>query len=125
MGTLSTPASVRRARSKALLLLVFAGCSTVAHGGGFVTGNDLYAQCEKSDAIRRVECAAYVTGIADVLAAGNVVNGGYKACFETSMTKGQLADTVLKFLGEHPEKRHLMAIGLVAEALWRAFPCPK
>ena len=44
-------------------------------------------------------------------------------CVPGESTKGQLADVVIKYLEQNPERRHLEAGSLVPEALNRAFPC--
>src|SRR5579862_6019240 len=84
---------------------------------GFKSGNQLLAMCESvpGEGI----CLGYVIGIVDVMQ-NNSING-YVACFPSDITSGQAEDVVIKRLKDHPEDRHLLADGLVAEALSIAF----
>jgi hypothetical protein len=98
-------------------------------GFGFETGNSLKTECDGSDVGTSDEsyllgqCIGYVAGIADVMSADNDVNG-YRACIPTDgVTEAQLRDVVMRFLNAHPETRHLLAAGLVAQALQEAFAC--
>ena len=91
----------------------------------FLTGNDLKEDCNQPvDAVRSSACTGYTVGIADALAAGNSING-YRACFPSGVTRGQVRDVVAHFLDQHPADRHLPAVGLTAIALSAAFPCYK
>ena len=66
----------------------------------------------------------YVEGVADTLAADEYLTG-WNACLVGGLTDVQLRDVVVKFLEGHPEERHFAAAALVAQALAKAFPCPK
>ena len=103
------------------ILLTSAGAATPAHALFLQTGDSLLAECT-SGADGALDCLGYVAGVADTLAAGNVVNNA-KACFPVAVTRGLLQDVVVKFLQLHREERHLAAVGLVAAALKEAFPC--
>lgn len=109
----------RRLLSAALLF----GCLP-AHAG-FDTGNRLYEDCRAANYFNRGYCGGYVTGIVDTLEAlqSRGVLPATALCVPEDATKGQLADVVLKYLEQNPERRHLEAGGLVPEALNRAFPC--
>jgi hypothetical protein len=117
---------------RALLTASLVVAGTLASGsvpalaGGFDSGNDLLDDCSAKSGDNPVKagaCLGYVTGVADVLGGGTVIDG-IRACFVTATT-GQLKDVVLRYLNEHPETRHLVAASLVARALSEAFPCPK
>jgi hypothetical protein len=89
----------------------------------FVTGDDLSKWC--SEGINEAGasfCQGYVEGIADVLGAGNTING-YSACFQPGMTVGQVMDIVKQHLAMHPQDRQAAGDGFVARALSEAFPC--
>jgi hypothetical protein len=88
----------------------------------FMTGNMLYTACENQS---RAQCVGYVQAVSDALFYGNAVNG-YRACQpHAGYTSEQAVDVVRRWLKDHPEERHLGAVGLTAAALSEAFPCPK
>jgi hypothetical protein len=94
-----------------------------------ISGNNLYSYCGPHTAAKPTDqwllggtCMGYVTAIMDALSSGNSVNG-FRACIPANADMNQTVDVVKMFIVEHPEKRHLVAAGLVAEALARAFPC--
>jgi hypothetical protein len=92
-------------------------------------GNNLYNDCTAATTTVPTEqfllvgtCIGYVTAITDALFAGNSVNG-FKACIPINADINQIVDVVKNYIRDNPEKRHLVAVGLVAAALGRAFPC--
>lgn len=68
-------------------------------------------------------CEAYILGVVDAHGDRSTIYG-FRNCLPHSATIRQLRDIVEKWLQDHPEKLHLTAHGLVAEALSRDFPCP-
>jgi hypothetical protein len=98
--------------------------ASAAKAQTFEDGDSLYEKC--SAEIGQLEyssCQAYVSGVADVMGAGDSVDG-YTACFPPDFKVGQAKDAVTEFLKSHPEWRHHTAAQLVAEALAKEFPCP-
>jgi hypothetical protein len=94
-----------------------------------LNGNNLYTDCTAANTRVSTDqwlvagvCIGYVTAIMDALSSGNSVNG-FKACVPTNADMNQMVDIVKNFIRDHPEKRHLVATGLVAEAFAQAFPC--
>jgi hypothetical protein len=112
-----------------ILITIQPAFSQDRKGFGFETGNSLKTECDGGD-VKTSDgpyllgrCIGYVVGIADVMSADNDVNG-YRACIPTDgVTEAQLRDVVTRFLNAHPETRHLLAAGLVAQALHEAFAC--
>jgi hypothetical protein len=49
----------------------------------------------------------------------------YRICFPDKATYGQSSDVFVKFLQDHPEKRHESVNELAHAAFLKAFPCPK
>ncbi len=92
----------------------------------FYDGEDLYSDCTSTNATKLpiAACAGYTVGSADALAAGSTSNG-FKACPPAGATRGQIIKIAVDFLREHPDRKRFGAAGLVANALARAFPCPK
>jgi hypothetical protein len=102
----------------------------------FLSGNDLYSEC--STAVRPPApmppkygmCLGYVEGVMDgatVMATFLTPNGAYVAdrewCEPPGIIVGQAVDVVVRYLGSHPQDRHLTAASLVARALHDAWPC--
>jgi hypothetical protein len=110
-----------------LLLGAAALAATLPAHAGFDTGNRLFEDCSAENYFNRGYCGGYVTGIVDMLEALSArgVIPKNTLCIPEGVTKGQLADVVKKYLGEHPERRHLDAGGLVPEALTASFPCKR
>jgi hypothetical protein len=67
-------------------------------------------------------------GVADAMQIAQLFGGtvfvGLRACMPEHADAGQITDVAVRFLASHPERRHLPAVTLVAEALAEAFPCP-
>ena len=78
----------------------------------------LWNECSGDNTFQSGLCMGFVAGISDAMSIAAI-----KACFPPGVTAGQTADVVKRFLGQHPERRHEAAAGLVAQALSEAFPC--
>lgn len=87
----------------------------------FVDGNKLLATCESEHHSDFGDCIGYITGVADVLQKTEI--NGFTACLPSNVTRGQIRDVVVRDLRSNPANRHYIATGLVAEALYKAFPC--
>lgn len=103
------------------------------------TGNDLYNELSSNDPSENLQGYAYLKGVldsedwylmADIFSSFNPKNTKpYKfkiahICFgDDKVTLGQLKDVVLKYLTEHPEKRHLRAQVLIRFSLLEDFAC--
>ncbi len=105
-------------------LLTLALLPLAAHAG-FDTGNRLYEDCRSENYFNRGYCGGYVTGIVDTIEAmqASGLLPARALCVPEGATKGQLTDTVTRYLSENPARRHLDAGSLVPEALKLAFPC--
>ena len=89
----------------------------------FSDGNDLFDRCaEPYGSAGKTYCIAYINAITDALYEGAAI-GGLRACFTEHVGAEQVEDIGERFLAAHPEKRHLGAAGLIAEALADVFPC--
>ncbi len=103
------------------------------------TGNDLYNNLTSTDSSLNLRGYAYLEGVidsedwyltADIFSSFNPKSTGPEKfkiahiCFGNSpVTLGQLKDVVVKYLTEHPEKRHLRAQVLIRFALLEHFAC--
>jgi hypothetical protein len=85
----------------------------------FQTGNSLRDECLPSLGKPSPRCIAYVVGAVDGMWWGepNLI------CLPQGVTQDQLAEVVAKYLEDHPERLHLGAPVLIADALQPAFPC--
>jgi hypothetical protein len=111
----------RNMRTLALAVLAVALPLSVARSE-FQTGNDLWTLCHQ----KGPGCVAYIEGVADVLMPIWAKGGdfsGWRGCLPKETIGGQVKDVFIKFLREHPEKRHFTASSLVSWALAEAFPC--
>ena len=89
---------------------------------GFYDGYRLHEFCAAQRITDEVYCMGYIAGVAEALSEGNTLYG-FRACIETGVTKGQITDTVFRFLRNRPEVRDLDGVRLVTEALREAYPC--
>jgi hypothetical protein len=80
-------------------------------------GNTLLKKCEDSSPETQNFCLGYIMGAADTLWTARL------ACPESGVKYPQVRDVVLKFLRDHPEKRHHSADSQVSLALAESFPC--
>jgi hypothetical protein len=83
-------------------------------------GNRLYDLCRPNSRSSEF-CDDYVMNIAERLMVGRVA--GWTACIPTHLTDDHVVDAAKQFLEAHPARRRSAALGLVAEALAKAFPC--
>jgi hypothetical protein len=94
-----------------------------------INGNELYTDCTgNANAPTNQQwlligyCIGYLIAVTDALSTGNSING-FKACIPINADMNQIRDVATNFIQGHPEKRHLVAVGLIAEAFALAFPC--
>ena len=113
---------MRHLLSRVLALVV---TLSISMGSAAWTGNDLQKYCaDEDDGYTFNLCRGFIRGAFD---GHNVVSAIYKKddvfCLPEEVTVGQVAKVVLKYLENHPEMLHEMAVGVVYAALFRAFPC--
>ena len=94
------------------------------------SGNDLSRWCTTNANRERIGdfamqaggCFGYLNSVIDILTSGNAINGK-KACISRNADTGQIVDLFKNYIRDHPERRHLLAASLAAEAIALAFPC--
>jgi len=116
--------------------------------GGFMNGNELYADCTSSKPDDLAACVSYVEGVIDAGATqhsffveaarqgskapppkGSVVEGtvgivgGSQWCLRKTVKARQAVDAVVAFLRNNPADRDASASSLVAVAAEQAWPC--
>ncbi|OKO67263.1 Rap1a/Tai family immunity protein [Bradyrhizobium sp. AS23.2] len=95
-----------------------------------VDGNTLLSLCNANIkqertgdwAMKGGTCLGYLTSIANIQMSG-VAIGGRRACIPANVDMNQVVDVFRSYLRDHPERRHLLAANLAAEAFGAAFPC--
>ena len=107
-------------RTLATAMLICAMFGSIS-GDGYaqeVTGQQLLELCSPpaSEAGHEI-CLGYIIGSFDT----SVVRGGI--CAPPSVTHGQVRDTVLKFMLNHPERLQEPAPHLIVAGMAEAFPC--
>jgi hypothetical protein len=112
-----------------LPILLLASLATEAKAA-FKDGNKLYSECTSSPDYVLV-CMGYVQGVVDagdqeafLLEADGRTIAGFRWCASDRANTKQAVDIVVRYLRDNPQRRHLVAAGLVAEALSQAWPCP-
>lgn len=73
-------------------------------------------------AMQAGSCLGYLSSVIDIQSSGNSVNGK-KACIPRNADMNQMVDLFKNYVRDHPERRHLLAANLAAEAFALAFPC--
>ncbi len=112
-------------RTKLMLIVVLLAASTgfamrqgakkapVVVGITQLTGNDLLERCESKDAYGNGICLGYVEAIRDAFLIGSETP---PFATPVEVTNQQLVDVVVKYLKDHPQRRHLQAAFLAREA---------
>jgi hypothetical protein len=94
---------------------------------GWVDGNRLREACEsRPGTFSEGICFGYIFGTADMLFDVTREGGshlGFRACFSSGVTAGQLWEIGETFFEENPQLLHRGASTLIAQALAEAFPC--
>ena len=106
-------------------------------GNKMATGNQMFEWCKESRDI----CGMYAMGwreahsttivlvgiqkgLSDKKALGNLQHATPTGiCLPQGTKNGQLADVLIKYLRDHPKKRHLQQAMLTIFAFRKAFPC--
>jgi hypothetical protein len=104
----------------------------------FIDGNKLFGECagfrtqgtfSPDEVVRFRYCEAYVVGVSDSIAMvrADLERGGtgatIKYCPPDGVDSHQLTSVATNYLRDNPQKRHLAAASLVANALAKGFPC--
>jgi hypothetical protein len=99
--------------------IALGACPGVTLAEDIFDGNELLQQCQHNGMWGDGFCTEIAWGMAAALQAPDT----HMACMAPNVKSGQLRDVVVKYLRDHPEKRHLGAANLVSLALQGAFPC--
>src|SRR5258708_3058057 len=100
-----------------LAALMLAGCSCEA-SAYFDTGNALFAVCEGRSAFEIGDCMGTIVGHYDMMMAL-----GYRCGNDSTKSKQQMRDIVVKYLRDNPADRSEQAATLSFVAFFAAFSC--
>lgn len=106
---------------KTTLALMAAACLAASSNAYAISGNDLIKwlpDYEQRSNFSSGMFLGYVSGVGELGA--NIL-----FCLKPSVTRGQAAAIVAKYLRNHPESWQEEASTLVVAALEESFPCPK
>ena len=81
-------------------------------------GNDIFENCQPGSSLASF-CNGYFIGAIDAL-----ITRGAVFCTPDGLTAEQITSLVMRWLGDHPEKRRLRGPRVVASTLEDNFPCP-
>jgi hypothetical protein len=88
----------------------------------YETGNDWLQECTSASAGRSTRCLTFVLAIVHMNAQPEVSTF---FCGPKEATIGQARDVIVKYLRDHPERRHLLFARLAIDAMRQAFPCAR
>jgi len=94
-----------------------------------MNGNALYDLCQhyKTEKLKggelSVGCFMYISGATQTLVLNDDTKLMKSPCPGKGVTDEQIADVVIKWMEDHPEKRDLPGPYIIAISLEQAFPC--
>jgi hypothetical protein len=114
---------------KLAVALLVASTLVGAHAhAGTVTGNDYAKMCSGPNPklTDLTYCVTYARGLADGFGLWRDLDKpNAPMCIPDAVTGMQLTDVTLKYIREHPEKRHLGVPFIMTDAFFDAWPCDK
>ncbi len=111
-----------------ILVVGFSLAASPVAAWTFMNGNQLFENCTAIQLDEIGVCYGYIEGVADSISGVQATGGSYrgvKICTPTTITSQQAVDVTLNWLKSNPRHRHYAASDLVAQALAKAWPCPK
>lgn len=85
----------------------------------FADGSKVLQFCESNETADAMWCAGYISAAAS---AAQYESSSLKICLPSNVNIKRLTDMVVKFIKDHPEKRHFDAFALAVVA-WSPFAC--
>ncbi len=84
----------------------------------FYTGNEMYGYCTSKRTDETLLCLGLVTGYYEGMQLSMTCDG-----YSPKITTGQLHAIVVKYMNDHPDKRHLPSAALAIRSFVEAFAC--
>ena len=135
LNALACRLKTEKAMKYAIMVLALVGVlARPAAAIGLTTGNQMLSMCKSAPVL----CVTYAMGWQHAHLFAVMTEGAKKGlkkadnikrtaptniCFPKNATYGQSGDVLIKYLQDHPEKRHEPLSGLAALAFIKAFPC--
>jgi hypothetical protein len=91
----------------------------------FETGRTLLQKCN-GDAASQTRCLSYIEGVADAMRLEQAYRRtffGARVCINQNILGREIKDIVVRWLKDHPERQRYPASQLIAQAVFKAFPC--
>ena len=89
-------------------------------------GNMLLKTCSAKDTTNQGICIGFLLGVKDAFWVWEQLDENVSIdCTSEGVTGDQRTDIFVKYLKDHPAKRHEPAVILYLYALKEAFPCPE
>lgn len=110
----------------AALLAVGAVASgpALADGSPLSTGNSIYPLCTSTQVQTSIICNAYVVGFVSGISNQAILSESRPVfCLPAESNNGQIIAVFVKYMADHPEKRHIDTPSLIIVSLKEAFPC--
>lgn len=90
------------------------------------TGNTIYPICTSSQINTQIICASYVAGFLSGIANQAILSERKPVfCLPAEANNGQALAVFVKYMSDHPERRHYDVPSLLIVSLGEAFPCTK
>jgi len=89
------------------------------------TGNFWLKQCTSKDASPQAACLGMVMAVDSygMLLSKESPGSQFVFCRPGQVKIGQMKDIAVKYMEDNPARQHLMFVGLVTEAMQKAYPC--
>jgi len=109
----------------AVVLMVLMWSLTAQNlNAGFLDGNALYKEFKNDTSYGDGFIRGYTMGVIDALLIRvPLIPNAIAFCVPSEVSGNQVRDITVKYLKDHPEKRHLAADVLIHTAMIEAFPC--
>ena len=114
-------------KNKYLIFIALVLANTLAQSSStasFVKANQLYNICISESKVDVAACEGYIMGVNDSIFSGHF-SGKIQICMPPGVSPSQSRLIVIKYIERIPEKIHLVADAIVAEALASTFKCQK
>ena len=114
---------------KAVLFVIFLSCTsrpTFAQESPLSTGNTIYPHCTAENVQQKIMCSAYVIGFTSgIINQAILTKTEPLFCLPHEGNNAQTIAVFVKYMSDHPEKRHFDTPSLIIMSLSEAFPCKK
>jgi hypothetical protein len=107
------------------LILAAPSAAQESASEAFETGRTLLQKCG-GDAASQSRCLSYIEGVADAMRLEQAYRRtffGARVCINQNILSREIKDIVVRWLKDHPDRQRYPASQLIAQAVFKAFPC--